>query len=318
MRELYPEIEASGSYRLEVDQVHTLYVEETGNPQGIPVIFLHGGPGSGCNENHRRYFNPGKYRVVIFDQRGCYRSEPAGETKNNSTPELVRDIELIRECLGIDKWLVFGGSWGATLGSLYAQSHPSHVAALILRGVFLARQKDLDWFSRQGASRIFPDFWQEFTQVIPAAERDDLISAYHARVHGADRKVREEAAVAWSKWAGRIVTYLLPGVDPYGYRPGDVDKTIHEVLVETHYAKHRYFIAENQILDNVDKLPPVPVRIIHGRRDLTCTLDASWSLHRAIPGSELVIVKEGGHLAGEPVMVDALITATDEMAEHLA
>ena len=317
MRELYPEIEASGNYRLEVDKVHTLYVEETGNPQGIPVIFLHGGPGSGCNENHRRYFNPKKYRIVIFDQRGCHRSEPVGETKNNSTPELVRDIELIRERLGIDQWLVFGGSWGVTLGLVYAQSHPARVLALILRGTFLARQKDLSWFAEQGASRIFPDFWQEFTQVIPAAERHDLISAYHTRVHGDNRKEREEAAVAWSKWAGRIVTYLLPGVDPHGYAPGDVGKTVHEVLIETHYAKHRYFIAENQILNNVDKLPPVPIRIIHGRRDLTCTLDASWSLHRAIPDSELVIVKEGGHLAGEPVMVDALVTATDEMAKRL-
>ena len=314
MRELYPDIQASANYRLKVDQLHTLYVEEMGNPQGIPVIYLHGGPGSGCNENHRRYFDPGKYRVVLFDQRGCHRSEPAGETKNNSTPELLRDIERIREYLGVDKWMVFGGSWGATLGLLYAQSHPSRVMALILRGTFLARQKDLDWFGKQGASMIFPDYWREFLEIIPANERYDLISAYHARVHGADRKVRETASLAWSKWAGRTVTYLLPGAE---YTPGDVNKTVCEVLIETHYAKRRYFIAENQILDNVSQLPFVPVRIIHGRRDLTCTLDASWSLHQALPDAELVIVKEGGHLAGEPVMVNALVTATDEMAELL-
>ena len=314
MRELYPEIGVSQSYQLKVDQVHTIYVEEAGNPRGLPVIFLHGGPGSGCNGNHRRYFNPKKYRVVLFDQRGCHRSTPAGETRNNSTPELLRDIERIREHLGIDKWLVFGGSWGATLGLLYAQSYPSRVLALILRGTFLARQKDLDWFGKQGASMIFPDHWQEFTDIIPTPERDDLISAYHLRVHGADRKIRETAALAWSKWAGRIVTYLLPGAE---YTPGDVDKTVHEVLIETHYAKHRYFIDENQILDNAAQLPSVPIRIIHGRRDLTCTLDASWSLHRALPGSELVIVKEGGHLAGESVMVNALVTATDEMAKRL-
>ena len=175
MRELYPEIEASQSYRLKVDQVHTIYVEEAGNRNGIPVIFLHGGPGSGCNENHRRYFNPKKYRVVLFDQRGCHRSKPAGETKNNSTPELLQDIERIREHLGIDKWLVFGGSWGATLALLYAQSHPSRVSAMILRGAFLARKKDLDWFGKQGASMIFPDYWKEFTEIIPALERDDLI-----------------------------------------------------------------------------------------------------------------------------------------------
>ena len=314
MRELYPEIAARESYQLKVDQVHTIYVEEAGNLRGLPVIFLHGGPGSGCNGNHRRYFNPKKYRVVLFDQRGCHRSTPAGEIRNNSTPELLRDIERIREHLGIDKWLVFGGSWGATLGLLYAQSYPSRVLALILRGTFLARQKDLDWFGKQGASMIFPDHWQEFTDIIPASERDDLISAYHLRVHGADRKIRETAALAWSKWAGRIVTYLLPGAE---YTPGDVDKTVHEVLIETHYAKHRYFIDENQILDNAAQLPPVPTRIIHGRRDLTCTLDASWSLHQALPDSELVIVKEGGHLAGESVMVDALVTATDEMSKRL-
>ena len=311
MRELYPEIGATRSYRLKVDQVHTLYVEETGNTRGIPVIFLHGGPGSGCNENHRRYFNPKKYRVVLFDQRGCHRSTPAGETKNNSTQDLLQDIERIREHLGIDRWMVFGGSWGATLGLLYAQAHPARVLALVLRGTFLARQTDLDWFGRHGASMIFPDYWREFTEIIPADERHDLVSAYHARVHGADRKLRQAAALAWSKWAGRLVTYLLPGA---GYEPGDVDKTVCEVLIETHYAMHRYFIPENRILDHVDHLPAVPTRIIHGRRDLTCTLDASWSLHQALPDSELVVVKEGGHLAGEPVMVDALVTATDEMA----
>lgn len=314
MRELYPEIDASKSYRLEVDPVHTLYVEETGNPRGIPAIFLHGGPGSGCNENHRRYFDQKKYRVVLFDQRGCHRSTPAGEIRHNSTPELLQDIERIREHLGIDQWLVFGGSWGATLGLLYAQSYPSRVLGMILRGTFLARQKDLDWFGKHGASMIFPDYWRDFTEIIPATERNDLISAYYTRVHGADRKARETAAMAWSKWAGRLVTYLLPGAD---YTPGDVDKTVREVLIETHYARHRYFIAENRILDNVALLPSMPIRIIHGRRDLTCTLDASWSLHRALPDAELVIVREGGHLAGEPVMVDALVTATDEFVQRL-
>ena len=317
MRELYPEIEANESYRLEVDQVHTLYAEEACNPQGIPVIFLHGGPGSGCNENHRRYFNPKKYRVVLFDQRGCNRSTPAGETKNNSTQDLLQDIERIREHLGIEQWMVFGGSWGATLGLLYAQSHPSRVLALVLRGTFLARQTDLDWFGRHGASMIFPDYWREFTEIIPVEERHDLVSAYHTRVHGADRRLRQAAALAWSKWAGRIVTYLLPGATG-AYTPEDVDRTVCEVLIETHYAKHRYFIPENRILDNVAQLPAVPTRIIHGRRDLTCTLDASWSLHQALPASELVVVREGGHLAGEPVMVDALVTATDEMAERLS
>ncbi len=316
MRELYPSIDALQRYHLQVDEVHTVYAEEAGNPRGIPVIFLHGGPGSGCNENHRRYFNPKKYRVVLFDQRGCNRSAPAGETRNNSTPALLQDIEHIRAHLGIEQWLVFGGSWGATLGLLYAQSYPSRVLGLILRGTFLARQKDLDWFAGQGAGMIFPDYWQEFTELIPPAERDDLVTAYHTRVHGSDKKIREAAALAWSQWAGRLVTYLLPGVEDY--TPSNVDKTVCEVLIETHYAKHRYFIAENQILDNAALLPAVPMRIIHGRRDLTCTLDTSWSLHRARPDAELVIVREGGHLAGEAVMTDALVTATDEFAGTLA
>ena len=315
MRELYPQVDALKRHHLKVDPVHTVYVEEAGNPRGIPVIFLHGGPGSGCNENHRRYFNPEKYRVVLFDQRGCHRSTPVGETRNNSTPELLQDIEHIREHLDITQWLVFGGSWGATLGLLYAQAHPSRALGLILRGTFLARQKDLDWFAKLGASMIFPDYWQEFTGLIPQAERADLVAAYHARVHGADRAMQEAAALAWSRWAGRLVTYLLPGGD---YVPGDVNKAICEVLIETHYAKHRYFIVENQILDNVASLPPVPIRIIHGRRDLTCTLDTSWSLHQALPDAELVIVREGGHLAGESVMVDALVSATDEFARRLS
>ncbi len=314
MRELYPVIDAFNSYRLKVDPIHTIYVEEAGNPQGIPVIFLHGGPGSGCNENHRRYFNPKKYRVVLFDQRGCHRSAPVGETRNNSTPKLLQDIEHIRERLGIEQWLVFGGSWGATLALLYAQSYPSRVLGLILRGAFLARQKDLDWFSSEGASRVFPDYWQEFVGIIPEPERTDLVTAYHRRVHGDDRKARETAALAWSKWAGRLVTYLIPGAD---YTPGDTEKAVQEVLIETHYAKNRYFIDENQILDSIASLPSVPVRIIHGRRDLTCTLEASWSLRQALPDADLVIVEEGGHLAGEPVMVDALVTATDEMAKWL-
>ena len=313
MRELYPAIDAHQHYRLHPDSNHKVYVEEAGNPEGIPVIFLHGGPGSGCNENHRRYFNPDKYRIVLFDQRGCHRSQPLGETKQNTTQDLLADIERIRARLGIDKWLVFGGSWGATLALLYAQQHPERALGLILRGAFLARRKDLAWFGEQGASMIFPDYWQEFTDLIPEAERDDLVAAYHARVHGADRKVCETAALAWSKWAGRLVTYLFSD----DYTPVAVDKVVSEVLIETHYAKYGYFIAENQILDNVASLPAVPIRIIHGRRDLTCTMDASWSLHRALPKSELIIVREGGHLAGEPVMTDALVTATDEFAERL-
>ncbi len=318
MRELYPEIDTLNRYRLPVDAIHTLYVEETGNTDGIPVLFLHGGPGSGSNENHRRYFNPKRYRIIIFDQRGCQRSTPAGETRNNTTQALIADMEVIRTHFNIEQWVIFGGSWGATLGLVYAEMHPRRVLALVLRGTFLARQADLHWFAKAGASHIFPDFWEEFAGLIPENERDDLVFAYYLRVHGNDKKTQQEAAIAWSTWAGRIVTWSLSGVDPYHYQPGDIEKTINEVLIETHYARHNYFIEDNHILERSARLPPVPTKIIHGRRDLTCTLEASWSLKQYIAGAELIIVKEGGHLAGEPVMVDALISATDDIAEQLS
>jgi len=314
MKTLYPEIQPSRNEHIAVDAVHSIYQEESGNPGGIPVVFLHGGPGSGSSENHRRYFNPDKYRIINFDQRGCNRSMPRGEIKNNTTQDLLADIELIRERLGIDAWLVFGGSWGSTLGLLYAQAYPDRVLGLILRGSFLARQADLDWFARYGANRIFADAWEEFLRPIPEAERGDLVAAYYRRVHGGDPEQQLEAARAWSTWAAKVVTYTL-GV----YEPGEEDreKMVHEVSIETHYAGHRYFIEENRILDNMHRIPQVPVHLIHGRRDLLCPLASSWTLHRALPDSTLEIVREGGHLAGEAPMIDALVRATDTMAREL-
>lgn len=318
MHTLYPEIQPFQSHHVEVDGLHQLYFEESGNQQGIPVIFLHGGPGSGSNENHRRYFDPAKYHIINFDQRGCNRSTPNGCTEKNTTQDLIQDIELIRQQLNLDRWLIFGGSWGATLGLLYAESHSDRVSGMILRGTFLARQADLDWFIRAGANRIFPDYWQEFADLVPEDERDDLVSAYHRRLHGSDKQEQAAAAKAWSTWARRLVTYMLASVNPDSCQAGDIDQTIHEVLIETHYARNAYFIKENQILNEISKVPEVPIRIIHGRKDLTCTLEASWKLHQALPASELVIVREGGHLAGETPMVDALVTATDHMAGLLA
>lgn len=317
-RELYPELSAAKTMQLNVNALHSIYVEESGNPKGIPVIFLHGGPGSGCNENHRRYFNPDKYRIIIFDQRGCHRSTPQGECQHNSSQELVADIEQIREQLKIDKWLLFGGSWGATLALLYAETYPERVSGMILRGTFLARQKDLDWFIDNGVSDVFPDFWQDFIGVIPETERADLVDAYHRRVHGDDEDIQRQAAAAWAKWATRTVTWLLADMDPYNYEPEDNDTTVHEVKIETHYAKHRYFLEPDQLLRDTHLLPDVPTIIIHGRKDMTCLPEASWSLSQMLPKSSLRIVKEGGHLAGEPPMVDALITATDEMAGLLS
>ncbi len=314
LKPLYPEIELSRQYELKADG-HCIYYEESGDPHGIPVIFLHGGPGSGSNENHRRYFDPKKYRIINFDQRGCNRSSPRGSVENNTTQHLLNDMEQIREQLGIDRWLIFGGSWGAALGLLYAQAQPDRILALVLRGTFLAREADLSWFAQSGVNRVFPDDWEIFIKDIPADERNDLVSAYYKRVHEGDDDTQRHFARAWSDWAGKVVTWTL---DEVKQEEEDIELIRDQVRIETHYASHRYFIDENQILANIDQLPDVPVRIIHGRRDLTCALESSWFLHKALPNSELVIVREGGHLAGEPPMIDALIRATDQMAERLS
>lgn len=314
MRTLYPELSPNAVGELAAGGGHTVYFEESGDRDGIPAVFLHGGPGSGSNENHRRYFNPDRYRIIIFDQRGCNRSTPRGETRDNTTWDLIGDMESIRMDLGIDRWLLFGGSWGAALGLLYAQTHPDRVLGMILRGTFLARREDLDWFTRCGDNLVFPDAWEEFIGLIPENEREDPVEAYYRRVHGDDGEESLRAARAWSRWAGTIVTWMLPEAPQQAVED---EQVLNEVRIETHYARHRYFIEENHILDNVDKLPAVPIHIIHGRRDLTCTLSASWQLHGALPESRLTIVREGGHLAGEPVMTDALVAATDAMAQRL-
>jgi len=315
MRSLYDEIQPRNYGHIQVDDTHELYYEESGNPSGIPVIFLHGGPGAGSKPNHRRYFNPRLYRIINFDQRGCNRSRPQGETRNNTTWDLLSDIELLRRRLAIEKWLLFAGSWGATLALLYAEEYPDQVCGMILRGTFLARQKDLDWFVRGGVTRIFPDAAEKFREIIPPDSQHDPVSAYYGFMQSKDPETVREAAMRWAAWSGQIVTYSLAEADEIA--AGEPDKTINEVRIETHYAKHHYFIEENRILNNIDQIPEIPVIIIHGRRDLTCTLEASWILHKALPSSRLNIVRTGGHLSGEPVMTDALIRATDDMPELL-
>lgn len=318
MRELYPPLEPNTVHRLDVEPPHRVCVEECGNPRGMPVVFLHGGPGSGCKSYHRQFFDPARYRIVLFDQRGCGRSSPPGETQKNSTPLLLTDLETIRNRLGIDRWLLFGGSWGTTLALLYAQAHPDRVLGMILRGTFLARQQDLDWFFGSGVDRIFPDYRESLRSRFPVEERGDLIAACYRRMQSDDAELRWQTAQAWSAWTGGIVTYLLAEGEAKPPTPEDRQRTINEVAIETHYAYHRYFIDENQILDRIARLPPVPMTIVHGRRDLTCPLESSWALHRALPKSKLVVVREAGHLASEPAMVDALVTVTDEMVRLLS
>jgi proline iminopeptidase len=315
MLTLYPVIEPCTQIQLQVDPLHHLHVEQSGNPDGIPVVFLHGGPGAGSNENHRRYFDPARYRIINFDQRGCHRSITAGEIRQNTTADLLLDIERIRQHLGIDSWLVFGGSWGATLALLYAQQYPQRVRGLVLRGVFLARRTDRDWFFTDGVNRLFPDAWDRFRRFIATTKQQDLVAAYYQCMTAGDEALAIAAASQWADWTATIVTWLL---NPGGFNPAaDPVRLVNEVRIETHYAHHDYFIEENQILRRADTVPRVPTIIIHGRRDLTCTLDAAWQLHQALPGSELVIVREGGHLASEPVMIDALVTATNTMVTRL-
>lgn len=316
MRTLYPEIEPIAVYKLDVEPPHTIYVEECGNKEGIPLVFFHGGPGSGCKPYHRQFFDPRHYRMVLFDQRGAGRSTPRGEVVANTTQALLDDIELIRAELNIDRWLLFGGSWGATLALRYALAHPERVSGLILRGLFLASGRDFDWlFTDGGVSRIFPDYWEDFLRPIAEHERDNLVTAYYRRIHTQDKKSRIEAARAWSAWLGRVVYYLLPAEDQD--QEEDLEKMLAEASIETHYAYNRYFLEQDYILSNAHRLPKVPTMIIHGRRDLTCTLDSSWALHKALPNASMVIVPDVGHLAGEPAMIDALLSATDEFCERL-
>ena len=318
MNKLYPELQPFATEALELSDGHSVYFEQSGNEKGIPVIFLHGGPGSGCNENHRRYFNPDKYRIIIFDQRGCHRSTPNGGVENNSTQELLADIESIRSKLNIEKIILFGGSWGATLALLYAEQYPQNVSAMILRGIFLARQCDFEWFAHDGVNRIFPEYWQEYLSNFDESEKNDRLGSLYRRVFSDNKELQLEAARAWALWAGRVVTHNLGLNEAYVLDEDDDEKLINEVKIEMHYAKNRYFINENQILTSISKVPDVPITIIHGRKDLTCLPESSWSVHQALPNSELIIVSNAGHLASEPAMVDALVTATDQMADIIS
>ena len=301
MNVLYPEIEPFATDILELDNGHSIYFEQSGNIKGLPVIFLHGGPGSGCNENHRRYFDPEKYRIIIFDQRGCHRSKPNGCIENNTTQKLLADIDSIRHQLNIEKLVLFGGSWGATLALLYAEEYPQHVAAMVLRGTFLARQSDFDWFASDdinGVNRIFPDYWQEFLSIFNEAERDHCSEALHQRVFSDKKEIQLEAAKAWSLWAGRVVTHSLNLDEPYVLDEEDDEKLIDDVKIEINYAKNKYFVKQNQILDNLAAVPDVPITIVHGRKDLTCLPEASWSVQQALMNSnmtksKLVMVADG-------------------------
>ena len=312
LNELYPEINEFNSFILETSSPHRVYVEQAGNKSGIPIIFLHGGPGSGCSENHRRYFDPKKYHIILFDQRGCHRSVPNGDEANNTTQDLIDDIEAIRKKLNIDKWVLFGGSWGATLALLYAEHYPQHILGIILRGTFLARKQDLSWFINHGVNRIYPDYWSEYLSIFNEDEKNNLLDSMHNHIFSDNRTIQLIAAKAWSLWTGRIVTHSFD--EEYALDDDeDEDKLINDVKIEIHYAKNKYFVDENQIISNIKKIKDIPIIIIHGKNDITCVPESSRLLHKVLPNSKLILVPDAGHLAGEPAITDALIDSTDNM-----
>lgn len=313
-REFYPEIEPYETGRLPVGDGHELYFEQCGNPSGKPVVFLHGGPGAGCSTSARRFFNPEKYRIVLFDQRGCGRSTPHASLVANTTWHLVADIERLRNHLAIDRWQVFGGSWGSTLALAYAQTHPQRVTQLVLRGIFMLRRWELEWFYQSGADAIFPDAWDDYLAAIPEVERGDMMSAYHRRLTSPDPKVQLEAAKAWSVWEGRT-SYLLQD-------PGHVEDSAADMFalafarIECHYfVNGGFFDRDDQLLANAYRLKGIPAVIVQGRYDVVCPLRSAWDLHQAWPEADLRIVPDAGHSALEAGNTHELILATDRFAD---
>ncbi|MCD1631079.1 prolyl aminopeptidase [Marinobacter shengliensis] len=314
MLSLYPEIQPYARHHLAVEEPHELYLEESGNPEGIPVLVVHGGPGGGCEDNHRRYFDAERFRIILMDQRGAGRSTPLAELEGNSTDKLVEDMETVRQFLGIDRWLLFGGSWGSTLSLVYAQAYPERVSGLVLRGIFLCRPKDIQWFYQEGASRVFPDYWQDFVSPIPDVERDDLVPAYYRRLTSPNELEQIQAAKAWSVWEGRCAT-LHPN-------PRVVERFAHPHVaialarIECHYFVNQAFLVPDQIVRNAARLSGIPGVIVHGRYDMVCPLDNALALSLAWPEADLRIIRDAGHSASEPAIVDALIRAVEDVVSQ--
>jgi proline iminopeptidase len=307
--ELYPFLEPYTSGRLALDRRHTMYWEESGNPEGVPVLFLHGGPGAGSTPNHRRFFDPEHYRIVIYDQRGAGRSTPLGELGDNTTPHLIADIERLREHLGIGRWLIFGGSWGSTLALAYGEAHPEACTGFILRGIFLCRKSEIDWFL-YGLKTLFPEAWRVFAEQIPNTERHDLLTAYYRRLTDPNPAIHLPAARAWSTYEGSCST-LLPSADTVAYFAGD-NVALGLARMEAHYFMHDIFLPENALLNNVQRLRKRPAIIVQGRYDAVCPIISADDLHRAWPEAEYVIVPGAGHSAWEPGIRAALVNATEK------
>jgi len=309
-RTLYPEIEPYTAKRLRVSELHEIYFEESGNPNGKPVIFVHGGPGGGGNPNYRRYHDPAAYRIIVFHQRGCGESTPYASLEENTTWHLVSDMEAIRRDLGIEKWQVFGGSWGSTLGLSYAQTHPERVSELVLRGIFMLRRSELLWFYQEGASHIFPDAWEHYLSAIPEVERGDLMSAYYRRLTSDDPATRRAAARAWSIWEGST-SYLIQNPEHIAHT-GEDDFAEAFARIECHFfVNGGFFEVDGQLLRDIGRIRHIPGVIVQGRYDVVCPMRSAWDLHKAWPESELFIVPDSGHSASELGLIDQLIRATD-------
>lgn len=312
--ELYPELDVRQVGRLPLDGLHTMYYEESGRADGAPVVFLHGGPGAGAGPQHRRFFDPSFYRIIIFDQRGAGRSTPLGELSDNTTPKLVEDMERLRQHLNIDRWLVFGGSWGSTLALAYAQAHPERCTGLVLRGIFLCRKQEIEWFL-YGVRNLFPREWQRFAEFIPARERSDLLTAYYWRLCDPDPAVHMPAARSWSVYEGSCST-LLPSQETVAYFASDT-VALGLARIEAHYFIHNIFLPENALLGDVNKLRAIPAVIVQGRYDAVCPVVSAEDLHQAWPEAQYIVVPDAGHSAFEPGIRSELVRATDRFRSQL-
>jgi proline iminopeptidase len=312
LRRLYPEIDAYESGFLDTGDGHRIYWERSGTKGAKPAVFLHGGPGGGFSAKHRQLFDPRLYDVLLFDQRGCGKSTPNASLENNTTWHLVADIERLRQMVGVDRWLVFGGSWGSTLALAYAEAYPHHVSELVVRGIYTLTKAELDWYYQFGVSEMFPDKWEQFVAPIPVHERHEMMAAYRRRLTGDDKRAQIEAARAWSLWEGQTIT-LLPEPDTSD-KFGEDDFALAFARIENHFFVHAGWMDEGQLLRDAGKLADIPGTIVHGRYDMPCPAKYAWGLHKAWPKAEFKLIEGAGHAYSEPGILDALIRATDRYA----
>ncbi len=304
---LFPNIEPFHSGMLQVSTLHHIYYEQSGNPHGIPVLFIHGGPGGGTNPLNRRYFDPEIYHIILVDQRGCGKSLPHAEVDDNTTQLLIEDFEKIRMLLDIQQWQLFGGSWGSTLALAYAEAYPQSVTRLVLRGIFLGLPEDLEWMYQHGTSEIFPEAWDEFIKIIPESERDNLMVAYNKRLFSDDQQIRQQAAIEWSKWEASISNLYIN--EKQIARFSENDFSLAFARIENHYFTHNLFMRPNQLLEDAHKIAHIPITIVHGRYDMCCPIRGAWQLHKALPHADLVVVPDAGHSLTEAGIAKALVEA---------